>query len=996
MRPFSRFGPLVAIVALSGVLPGALALDESGAPAGDAPVVRGAKGPALSPDGATLFFALRGDIWRAPAAGGEAVRLTLHEASDVRPRVSPDGAKVAFSSKRGGGGYDVWVMPAEGGVPRQITFHEAADLVSDWSPDGSRILFFSNRAGTFDLYVVPAEGGTPRRLTYDGGVHGRFSPDGRRVAYVRGAVSFTIREYRGSSNYDVYAIPADGGTPERLTATPWNERDPLWSKDGAWIYFAAEDGPTYSIRRVRAAPGAAGPSDGEPVARFPDGDAIGLAPAPDGTSIVFQKGFALHRLDLASGAAAPIPIRVRSDAKGSLVEPRVLTSGAKMPACSPDGTRIAFSLRGDIWVMPGSGGRASRLTSGPGNDEWPRFSPDGKQIAFQSNVHGNVDIFVVPAGGGEPRRLTTSPADDFYHSWSPDGRWIVYCSEAKGNRDIWRIASDGSGDPVQLTRDPGADDDPCYSPDGEWIAFDSSRSGNQDIWVMKADGTALRQVTASPGTDQVPTWSPDGRLIAFDSERNGGRGIWVVSAHGGPEMLVAPEGATPFWAPAGDRILFEGGENGIAQVRAPKEIAGGSEVPFIARVDVDRQAEWKQVFEEAWLAIKDGFYDPKLHGVDWEAVKKKYEPLVAEVEIREDLYELIEQMLGELKASHMGISPPRDEEGAVARGGGTGYLGATLAPLPGEDGMIVTDVVPGSPADQVWIRKGDRIFAIDGKTLDRRTSLEELFAGKADRVVKVEAGSSPERRDARTLSVRLVSGRKMRELEYARWVEKREQRVAARGRGKIGYIHLNAMDRENLRRFVAALNGRLKDKAALIVDVRNNGGGNIHQELLDILSRRPYVYYDPRRGDRTLQETPVWGKPLCVLVNERSYSDAEIFPHGVKALGLGKVIGVPTSGGVIGTGSRVLIDGSVLRMPSVGWYALDGRNLERTGVEPDIVVEETAEDRVRDRDPQLDRAIDEMLAAIGAEPPPPESVPAEDRPPAAPRAPEATGPREPL
>jgi tricorn protease len=233
----------------------------------------------------------------------------------------------------------------------------------------------------------------------------------------------------------------------------------------------------------------------------------------------------------------------------------------------------------------------------------------------------------------------------------------------------------------------------------------------------------------------------------------------------------------------------------------------------------------------------------------------------------------------------------------------------------------------------------------------------------------------------------------VRELEYARWVKKRERHVSERGAGKLGYIHLDAMNRENLNRFIAALNGPLKDKSALVIDVRNNGGGNIHQQLIDILSRRPYIYYDPRSGDRSLQETPVWAKPLCVLVNERSFSDAEIFPHGIKALGLGKVIGAPTSGGVIGTGSRTLIDGSVLRMPSIGWYALDGTNLERTGVVPDIVVEESAEDRAKDRDPQLDRAIDEMLAAIGVEPPPtPAPVETrEDRPAPAPSK-DATGP----
>jgi Tol biopolymer transport system component/C-terminal processing protease CtpA/Prc len=935
------------------------------------PAVKGAKSACYAPDGRTIFFGLRGDIWRAPAEGGEAVRITLHEANDIRPRVSPDGTKVAFSSKRSGN-YDIWIMPVEGGTPRQLTFHEASDLVSDWSPDGATILFYSNREGSFDLYTIPAEGGTPRRLTYDGGVQGRFSPDGRTIVYVRGAVALTMKQYRGSSNFDVYTVPVEGGTPTRLTKTPWNERDPIFSAGGDWVYYAAEAGKSYEIHKIPAAGGeAVKVCDSQ-------GDATGLALSPDGKKILFQEGFSLRAVELATGEVRDVPIRVRSDVKGGTIESRLLTSGAKTPSCSPDGTKIAFSLRGDIWVAPANGGKATRLTSGPGNDEWPRFSPDGKKIAFQSNVRGNVDLYVVASTGGEPKRITTSPADDFYHSWSPDGKWLVYASEANGNRDIWKIASDGSGEPIPLTRDPGSDDDPCFSPDGEWIAFDSARSGNQDIWIMKADGTGLRQLTTGNGTEQVPTWSPDGKLIAFESERGGRRGIWAISSRGGPEIQIAAEGSTPFWAPTGERILYEGGNSGIAQVPAPKEIVAGSEVPFLAEIEVDRKKEWKQVFEEAWLAIKDGFYDPKLHGVDWEAVKKKYAPLVAEVEIHDDLMELIDQMLGELRASHMGITPPRDEDGPEMR---TGYLGMALAPIAdGKPGMLVTDVVPGGPADQVWIRPGDRIFAIDERPLDSRTNIFELLANKVDRPLKLEVGSgtTSDRRAARTLTVKAVSRGAIRELEYARWVKKREQRVADRSGGKLGYIHLNAMNQENLRRFVGALSGPLKDKAGLVIDVRNNGGGNIHQQLLDILSRKPYIYYDPRAGDRTLQETPVWAKPACVLVNERSYSDAEIFPYGFKTLQLGKVIGAPTSGGVIGTGSRTLIDGSTLRMPSVGWYGLDGTNLERLGVEPDIVVEETAEDRAKDRDPQLDRAIDEMMAAIGVEPKP-APAPTEDR-----------------
>lgn len=963
--PRAAWRTRVALVAcLLALAPLARARDAAEPVAGESSAgVEGAKSACFSPDGKWIFFGLRGDIWRVPADGGEATRMTLHEANDVRPRVSPDGKWLAFSSRRSGN-YDIFIMPVEGGAPRQLTFHEATDVISDWSPDGSTILFYSDREGSFDLYTMPAEGGTPRRLTFDGAVQGRFSPDGRRVVYARGAVALTIKEYRGSSNYDIWTVPVEGGTPTRLTSSPWNERDPTWSKDGDAIFYCAEDDHHYSIWRIPSEGGTA-----EKIVPCPDGDAIGLSISPDGKELLFQKNFRLHRLSLETKAVKDVPIRIRSDVKGWTTETRKLTSGAKNPSFSPDGQQVAFSLRGDIWVMGAAGGPARRVTSGMVSAEWPRFSPDGKRIAFNSNQHGNSDIYVVPTGGGKAQQITTAKANDFYHSWSPDGKWLVYTSESSGNRDIWKIASDGAGEPVQLTKDPAPDDDACFSPDGEWIAFDSGRGGSQAIWVMKPDGSQARQVTPGGTTDQVPSWSADGKLLAFESDRNGRRGIWVIAPHGGPEMQVAADGTTPHWSPAGDKIVFEGGASGVQQVPAPRQILSGSEIPFIADVEIDRKDEWKRVFEEAWLAIKDGFYDPKLHGVDWDAVKKKYAPLVAEVEIKDDLIELIDQMLGELKASHMGIWADHTDGPHVA----TGYLGVQLAPaeaLEGGPGMLVTDVVTGGPADLVWIRRGDRIFAIDDKPLDAKSNVYELLLNKVGHNVKVEVGTQADRRAARTLTIRPLSRGQMHELEYATWVKRREQRVADRGKTKIGYIHLNAMDQPNLQRFTAALNGPMKDRAALVIDVRNNGGGNIHQQLLDILARRPYVYFDPRSGDRSLQETPVWAKPVCVMCNERSYSDAEIFPYGFKTLGLGKVIGAPTSGGVIGTGSRTLCDGSTLRMPYVGWYGLDGKNLERWGIEPDIIVEETADDRAHDRDPQVDRAIDEMMLAIGEKPVP--------------------------
>jgi tricorn protease len=947
---------VTAAVILSILSAGASAKEQT-KPRGKAGVI-GAKQPCFTPDGKKILFSLHGDIWTLATEGGAARRVTLHEANDIKPRISPDGSKVAFSANREGN-YDVWITPVEGGAPKQLTFHSSYDIISDWSPDGKTVLFYSSRNGRYDLWTIPAAGGTPRQITFDGAIHGAYSPDGKQIAFVRGFTDISRRYYQGSSNYDLYVIPARGGVPKRLTRTPWNERNPVWSKDGKAIFCLAEKDGSYNVFKVPLEGGAA-----EQLSRMKGSDARDLQFSRGTGDFVFVKDFTLWRIAVGTGKLIRVPVQIRSDTKGWTREKRTLTDGAENPSWSADGTKIAFSLNGDIWIMPSSGGKARRITSGPGIDQWPKWSPDGSQIAFYSDRSGNQDIWIVPARGGTPRQLTTHKADDFFHNWSPDGKRLVFCSERSGNRDLWLIPADG-GDPFRLTKHKAADDDPCYSPDGKWIAFDSGRSGNQDIWVMPSTGGEARRITTNSGEDQVPTWSPDGRFLAFDSYRQGSRSIWVISSRGGPDMQISNLGSTPQWSPNGETIIFEVERNGskmIWQVAAPKSIVTGKPVNFIAEIEVDRKKEFVRVFDQAWLAIKNGFYDKKMHGVDWKSVRKKYRPVAERAEIREELYGLIDRMLGELRASHMGIwGMSRKRTEAM-----TGYLGLTLAWPEGKSpsAMKVMSVLAGGPADKAWIRKGDYIFSIDRVTLKPGVNFYRLLNGKIGKSVRVEVGPTPDRKKGRILTIEPVSRRTIAARRYALWIRGRREMAKSLSKGRVGYIHLSAMNNTNLNRFRTALSGRLKRKQALILDVRNNGGGYIHQQLLDILNRKPYAYYQSRGRKRRPQQNPVWAKPVVVLINERSFSDAEIFPYGFKKMGLGKVIGVSTSGGVIGTGKQALADGSTLRMPRTGWYGNDGTNLEGHGVKPDIVVEETPEDRREKRDPQLAKGVEILMEEI--------------------------------
>ncbi len=917
------------------------------------PVVRGEKNmkfPTFSPDGSRIAFSLHGDLWTVPAEGGYARRITVSAHYDTKPRWSPDGKRIAFSSKRSGN-WDIWITRVDRGKPRRITFDSAFDSPCCWSADGAWVYFHSSRTGKMNIFKMKVDGGFAVQLTEISGRDLALAPDGQTLVYAWGGADYTRKAYIGSSNWDLYVQEGPDTLPRRLTSYEGNDRKPFFVPGipGEVFYRSEKDGH-YNIYRIPLAGG-----DPQAVTEH-ESDVDNARASTDGRHLVYEMDFHLWRLDLTTGKSAPVAVTINADLKGPAVVERTLTDGARNPGWSPDGRTLAFQLRGDLWVMDASGGKARRLTHGASRDEWPKFSPDGRRIAFFSDRSGNKDLWIMDARGGKAQQVTFDKHDDFYHGWHPDGNRLVFCSTRSGNKDIWTVDL-RTGERRQLTKDRKNDDDPVFSPDGGFVAFDSGRTGSQNIYILPAGGGKPRRLTAGR-FDQIPSWSPDGTFLAFErSEGDGGPAIWVVSKDGGPAMQVAASGSMPRWSPRGDLIAFEHSvrdKSMIYTVEAPAKLVTGKPVNFTAQVEVDLVQERVQAFDEAWKYIKDSFYDPKLHGVDWNAVKKRYRPVAETTRTTEEINSLIDRMLGELKASHMGIwggSYTKVHHPAPS----TGYLGWKIEKNAGGS-FQVDSVLPGGPADKVWIREGDFVFEVGGKKLDASTNLSRLLAGTAGKPVPVRVGPTPSREDSRIVKINPTSWGGIRGLQYKRWLEKRRDAVEE-AKGKLGYIHLRMMGDRDLEQFKKAVAGRLKNTEGMILDVRNNGGGHIHQDLLDILTRKPFGAYHPRGGKKTYQPALYYTRPVVVLINERSFSDAEVFPQGFKALKRGPVIGVPTNGGVIGTGSTTLINGATLRLPRVGWFTLDGKNLEGLGVKPDILVEETPEDRLHDRDPQLRKAI---------------------------------------
>jgi len=388
----------------------------------------------------------------------------------------------------------------------------------------------------------------------------------------------------------------------------------------------------------------------------------------------------------------------------------------------------------------------------------------------------------------------------------------------------------------------------------------------------------------------------------------------------------------------------------------------------MAKVKVDKSTEWAEMFDDAWRTMKYRFYDPDMHGKDWDAARAKYQPLVQDVGDRQELLNIVNEMIGELNASHTGAAPPPRgrESGAIA----TVHLGVELEADATAGRYKVTHVYEDGPADKDWVKVsvGDYLIAINGKPIKAGDDYWELLNNtRLNRKVEVMFNNKASEDGAWRARIEPVSTQAYSQLRYERWVKQRREMVNKLSNGRIGYLHIQAMNPPSLRKFEKEVREN-RNKEALIIDQRWNGGGNIEQELLAILVQRQYQIWQPRGTEPTGRPFAGYFGPKVVLQNWRSASNAEMFPAGFRALGLGKVIGTPTMGAVIGTGSYSLIDGSTVRTPGVGVFLADAKrtNMENYGVQPDILVENTPEDNLAGRDRQIEAAVAELLKEIGA------------------------------
>lgn len=385
-------------------------------------------------------------------------------------------------------------------------------------------------------------------------------------------------------------------------------------------------------------------------------------------------------------------------------------------------------------------------------------------------------------------------------------------------------------------------------------------------------------------------------------------------------------------------------------------------IKFDFKYEYDKLDLNKDIFTQVWKKYGDEFYDPEMHGVDWKEVYQrfsKYSDFIYNTKILDDI---IEEMMGEVNASHTGFTPRKEGTHKIYSKACGGFV-LDFQDYP-KEGIKFKKIYRNSKLDKPYnIKPEDVLLKVDGEEVGKGKPLTLHFMDKIGEKIELEILSGD---SIKTVTIKGLKYWENSKLYYHDWVEQRKEIVNELSDGKIGYLHIRWMSDRSYEKFLHDFFADNYRKDALIIDVRNNSGGHTHDKILEVLTKRSYAQVSRRYFDLQKHKVPheAWEKPLALLINENSFSDAEIFLAIFQEFELGKVIGMPTAGAVIGTNNYTLMDGSKMRLPQNGWYLLDGTNLEGTGAKPDIRIEPTPEQIIADDDIQLKRAVEELLQEL--------------------------------
>lgn len=887
---------------------------------------------------------------------------------------SPDGKQLAYNRVmrefrtwkyyKGGMADDVWIYNPEKKTVENITNNPAQDIIPMWI--GNEIFYLSDRDRTMNIFAYNTQTKQTSKVTHFTEYDVKFpSANGNTIVFENGGY--------------IYKMDAASQKPEKVNIT--------LTSDNIYARSEMKDGAGY-ITDASLSP------DGERITVTARGEVFNL-PADKGVTKNITRSPGAHDRDA---------------------------------QWSPDGAYIAYLSDGtgetELYMQPATGGNPIQLTKN--NDTYIRgfeWSPDAKKIVYTDrknrinllDVASKQVITLLQDPMGEPRGVT----------FSPDNNWLTYTRTADNDFSIVYVFNLTDKKEYAVTDKWYNSSSPAFSTDGKYLIFASARDFNPTYgsleWnhvynnmygiymalltketpspfmakdaevavikkeeakkkddpkkeVKKEEATPVIKMDIDGITDRIIQLPLNGSYYGnFYSDGNkvyywGRGGTKVFDLKTQKEEMVA-DGASMGINPGSKKALFNKGSLlYVTDIPSGKVNLSDPVNTSNMKTTVDYSQEWAQIFDEAWRAYRDGFYVENMHGVDWKAIKSKYSVLLPYVKTRLDLNYVIGEMIGELNCGHAYVNPGETERANRIE---TGMLGAEIS--RDKSGFFrLEKIIPGaswskelrSPLTEPGIeaKVGEFIVAIDGVPTNSVKDMYSLLIGKANIPTELSLNSKPELADARKIVINPLVNEFP--LYHYNWIQENIKKVDKASNGKIGYIYIPDMGVEGLNEFSRYFYPQL-DKEGLIIDDRANGGGNVSPMILERLSREPYRLTMGRNTTRigTVPDAVQVGPKVC-LINKYSASDGDLFPWGFRALGLGKLIGTRTWGGIVGiSGSLPYMDGTDIRVPFFTSY--DPKTgqwiIENHGVDPDILIDNDPIKEWNGEDQQLDRAIQEVM-----------------------------------
>lgn len=914
----------------------------------------------------------QGKLWMVGKEGGMPEALPLPEGGFCS--YSPDGKKLAYNRVfrefrswkyyRGGMADDIWIYDTEAKKVTNVTNNVAQDIFPMWI--GDEIFFASDRDMTMNLFVYNTKTGQTEKVTEYTDYDVKFpSSDGKTIVYEHGGY--------------LYRLDPKTRKSEQIHIT----------LNGENVYARTEQ-------------------------KHVSDNLTAVSLSPNGKRLAVT----------ARGEVFDVPV-----SKG-VTRNITRTPGAheRNADWSGDGKYIAYisdrTGETEIWLEPAEGGEPVQLTKD--NDTYIRsfgWSPDSKMILYTDRKNR---IVVVDVASKTKKVLMQNPEAEFRDvAFSADSQWITYTKPASNDMSVVYIYNLKSGKEYAVTEKWYNSSEPTFSSDGKYLIFSSDRDFNPIYGRLEWNHVYTRmggiylvplaQSTPSPflAEDVAGTDTEEETAVAVADKKKGSKeenaGMKVDTDNMYARIIKLPldadnyynfysDGKTIWYQSKGDVHAFDLDSQKDELVVENAMLAGNSgsdNVVYFQKnklyvskfstgkttlkdpVDlsdmvatIDYNQEWAQIFDEAWRAYRDGFYLENMHGVDWKAIKAKYQVLVPYAKTRFDLNYIISEMIGELACGHAYVNPGECKRAERIP---MGLLGAELS--RDKSGYYRIDrIIPGAPYSKslrsplaevgLNIHEGDYITAIDGVSTATVDNIYKLLIGKAD--VLTELTVNTQAADGGRKVVVTPTDNEY-PLYHYNWVQKNLKRVEEATQGRVGYIYIPDMGPEGLNEFARYFYPQL-DKEALIIDDRANGGGNVSPMIIERLLRKPYrmTMYRTSSKNGTIPDATQYG-PKVLLINKYSASDGDLFPWSFKANKLGTVIGTRTWGGIIGiSGSLPYMDGTDIRVPFFTNYDANTGQwiVENHGVDPDILIDNDPVKEQMGEDQQLEKAIEVALEQL--------------------------------